>query len=130
MGCFADQNSKNLSGFSINFGSPKIRVPGAAGAPNSAQKRREAALLPRRPGKKGKEGEGRRGGGGEGPYLLFLRPPFTGDSRTAVLPMISCRQSQKLTRFADCGPAAIRDLALEDLSGQYISKKKRDGAHL
>jgi hypothetical protein len=111
-------------------GSPKIRSLGAAGAPNSAQKRREAALLPRRPGKKGKEGGGRRGGGGEGPYLLFLRPPFTGDSRTAVLPMISCRQSQKLTRFADCGPAAIRDLALEDLSGQYISKKKRDGAHL
>ena len=43
--------------------------------------------------------------------------------------MISCRQSQIMTRFADCGPAAIRDLAPEDLSRQSISKKKRDGAH-
>ena len=43
-----------------------------------------------------------------------------------VLPMISCRQLQKLTRFADCGPAAIRDLASEDLSG-HARLRKRSG---
>jgi len=39
--------------------------------PNSAKKRRDATLLPRRPGKKGEEGEGRRGGGGEGRICCF-----------------------------------------------------------
>ena len=39
------------------------RIPEAEGLPNSAQKRREAVLLPERPSKKGKE---RGAGGGEG----------------------------------------------------------------
>ena len=53
------------------IGSPKIRIPEAEGLPNSAQKRREAVLVPERPREKGKEGGGKRGGGEEGPYLLF-----------------------------------------------------------
>ena len=95
--------------------------------PKSAAKRRYCLDGPGRRERKGERGEGE---GGRGRICCVYGHLLQGDSRTAVLPMISCRQSQKMTRFADCGPAAIRDLTPEDLSGQYIAKKKRDGAHM
>ena len=56
---------------------------------NSAQKRRFAALLPRRPGKKGKEGGGKRGGGA-GPVSAV----FTASCCQLLrLPTVSCSAS-------------------------------------
>ena len=54
------------------------------GLPISAQKRREAVLVPERPREKGKEGKGGKGGGGNGLALPLLRPCSTKRWSTAV----------------------------------------------